>query len=130
MPNQVIATPDAPQSKDYSQAVKAGNTIYVAGTTGIDVATGEFAGPTFEDQARQALLNVQTILRAAGAELADVVMVHTLLARTEHAGPLCDVFEEFFPDVRPPRCISRIGVEREGLLVSLAVVAVIDSNGR
>ena len=126
MPNQVISTPDAPQSSDYSQAVKAGNTIYVAGTTGVDVTTGTFAGPTFEDQARQALRNVQTILRAAGAELTDVVMVHTLLARTEDAAPLCDVFEEFFPDVRPPRCVSRIGVERPGLLVSLAVVAVND----
>jgi 2-iminobutanoate/2-iminopropanoate deaminase len=125
MPNQVISTPDAPESADYSQAVKAGNTIYVAGTTGVDVATGTFAGTTIEAQGRQALLNVQTILRAAGAELADVVMVHTLLARTEDAAPLCDIFEEFYPDVRPPRCVSRIGVERPGLLVSLAVVAVI-----
>ncbi len=126
MPNQVISTPAAPQSADYSQAVKAGNTVYVAGTTGVDVATGTFAGTTIEVQARQALLNVQTILRAAGAELDDIVMVHTLLARSDDAGPLCDVFEEFFPDVRPPRCVSRIGVDRPGLLVSLAVVAVID----
>jgi 2-iminobutanoate/2-iminopropanoate deaminase len=125
MPNQVISTPDAPEYPDYSQAVRAGNTIYVAGTTGVDVATGTFAGTTIETQGRQALLNVQTILRAAGAELADVVMVHTLLARTEDAAALCDVFEEFFPHVRPPRCVSRIGVERAGLLVSLAVVAVI-----
>ena len=125
MPNLVISTPDAPASTHFSQAVKAGNTIYVAGTTGIDVATGTFAGATIETQARQALLNVQTILRAAGADLADVVMVHTLLARTEDAVPLIDIFEEFFPDVRPPRCVSRIGVERPELLVSLAVVAVI-----
>jgi hypothetical protein len=40
MPNQVISTPDAPESTDDSQAVKAGNTIYVAGTTGVDVTTG------------------------------------------------------------------------------------------
>lgn len=126
MPNQIISTPDAPQSADYSQAVMAGNTIYVAGTTGVDVATGAFAGTTIEVQARQSLLNVQTILRAAGAELSDVVMVHTLLANSDDAAALCDVFEEFFPDVRPPRCISRIGVDRPGLLVSLAVVAVID----
>jgi 2-iminobutanoate/2-iminopropanoate deaminase len=125
MPNQIISTPDAPQSVDYSQAVRAGNTIYVAGTTGVDVATGTFAGTSIETQGRQALLNVQTILRAAGAELGDVVMVHRLLARSEDAAPLCDVFEEFFPDVRPPGCVSRIGVDRPGLLVSLAVVAVI-----
>src|SRR5580698_5986697 len=101
MPNQVISTPDAPdESPHCSQAVKAGNTIYVAGTTGVDVTTGTFAGPTIEAQVRQALLNVQTILRAAGAELSDVVMVHTLLARTEDAGVVRDVFEEFWPEAR------------------------------
>jgi 2-iminobutanoate/2-iminopropanoate deaminase len=125
MASEIISTPDAPESADHSQAVKAGNTVYVGGTTGVDVATGSMAGETTELQVRQALLNVQTILRAAGAELSDVVMVHTLLAKTDDAAIVCDVFEEFWPEVRPPRCVSRIGVERPGLLVSLAVVAVI-----
>jgi len=110
----------------YSQAVKAGNTVYVAGTTGVDVTTGEFAGPTAKDQARRALLNCQAILRAAGAELSDAVMVHTLLMRPEDADDLVEVFDEFFPDVRPPRCVSKIGVDRPGLLVSIAMVAVTD----
>jgi hypothetical protein len=38
MPREIISTPEAPQSPMYSQAVKAGHTIYVAGTPGIDVA--------------------------------------------------------------------------------------------
>ncbi|MBX6749005.1 MAG: RidA family protein [Micromonosporaceae bacterium] len=124
MPRQVISTPDAPEYPTYSQAVKVDNTIYVAGTTGVDVATGEFAGPTIQDQARQALRNCQAILRAAGAELSDVVMVHTLLMRPEDADNLTEVFNEFFPDVRPPRCVSKIGVDRPGLLVSIAMGAV------
>lgn len=126
MPREIISTPDAPEFPSYSQAVKAGNTVYVAGTVGIDVRTGEFAGPTIEDQTRQALLNCQTILRAAGAELSDAVMVHTLLLRSEDADGVMAVFDEFFPDVRPPRCVSRIGVDRPGLLVSIAMTAVID----
>jgi len=126
MPRQVISTPDAPVYPTYSQAVKVDNTIYVAGTTGVDVTTGEFAGPTIQDQARQALRNCQAILRAAGAELSDVVMVHTLLMRPEDADSLTEVFNEFFPDVRPPRCVSKIGVDRPGLLVSIAMVAVTD----
>jgi 2-iminobutanoate/2-iminopropanoate deaminase len=124
MPKEIICTPEAPQSPMYSQAVKAGHTIYVAGTPGIDVTTGEFAGPTAKEQARQALLNCQAILRAAGAELSDAVMVHTLLMRPEDADDLAEVFGEFFPDVRPPRCVSKIGVDRPGLLVSIAMVAV------
>jgi 2-iminobutanoate/2-iminopropanoate deaminase len=110
----------------YSQAVKAGNTIYVAGTTGVDVTTGELAGPGLKEQARQSLLNCQAILRAAGAELSDAVMVHTLLMHPEDADDLAEVFGEFFPDVRPPRCVSKIGVDRPGLLVSIALVAVTD----
>jgi 2-iminobutanoate/2-iminopropanoate deaminase len=126
MPKEIISTPEAPQSSAYSQAVKVGDMIYVAGTTGVDVATGQFAGATIKEQARQSLLNCQTILRAAGAELSDAVMVHTLLMRPEDADDLAEVFNEFFPEVRPPRCVSKIGVDRPGLLVSIAMVAATD----
>ena len=87
---------------------------------------GRFAGATVKEQARQSLLNCQAILRAAGATLSDAVMVHTLLLRPEDADDLAEVFGEFFPDVRPPRCVSKIGVDRPGLLVSIAMVAVTD----
>jgi 2-iminobutanoate/2-iminopropanoate deaminase len=124
MSKEIICTPEAPQSPMYSQAVKAGDTIYVAGTPGIDMTTGKFAGPTAKEQARQSLLNCQAILRAAGAELSDAVMVHTLLMRPEDADDLAEVFDEFFSGVRPPRCVSKLGVDRPGLLVSIAMVAV------
>jgi 2-iminobutanoate/2-iminopropanoate deaminase len=126
MPKEIISTPDAPQSPMYSQAVKAGNTVYVAGTIGVDVTTGQLAGPGIKEQARQSLLNCQTILRAAGAALSDAVMIHTLLMHPEDTDAIIEVFDEFFPDVRPPRCVSKIGVDRPGLLVSIAMVAVID----
>ncbi len=71
------------------------------------------------------MLNCQAILPAAGAELSDVVMVHTLLLRSEDARTVGEVFTDFFPDVEPPCCVSRIGVDRPGLLVSTAMVAVI-----
>jgi 2-iminobutanoate/2-iminopropanoate deaminase len=126
VPKEVVSTPDAPEYPSYSQAVKAGNTVYVAGTVGVDVTTGELAGPTVTEQTRQSLLNCQAILRAAGAELADAVMVHTLLLRPEDADDVAAVFEEFYPDVRPPRCVAKLGVDRPGILVSIAMVAVVD----
>jgi 2-iminobutanoate/2-iminopropanoate deaminase len=106
--------------------MKVNDTIYVAGTIGLDVATNELAGTTVQKQTRQSLLNCQAILRAGGAELADVVMVHTLLLRPEDADGVVDVFDEFFPTIRPPRCVSKLGVDRPGILVSLAMVAVTD----
>jgi 2-iminobutanoate/2-iminopropanoate deaminase len=126
MPRQVISTSEAPEYPWYSQAVKVGNTIYVAGTIGVDVTTGEFAGPTVGEQARQSLLNCQAILRAAGAQLRDAVMITCLLLHPEDADDLSEVFDEFFPEVRPPRCVSKLGVDRPGLLVSIAMVAATD----
>ena len=126
MAREIISTAKAPEYSSYSQAVKVDNTIYVAGTVGVDVATGEFAGPTVQEQARQSLLNCQAILRAGGAELSDAVMVHTLLLHPEDADGLIEVFDEFFPDRRPPRCVNKLGVDRPGLLVSIAMVAITD----
>jgi 2-iminobutanoate/2-iminopropanoate deaminase len=114
MPREVISTPHAPEYASYSQAVKAGNTIYVAGTVGVDVATGELAGSTVREQTRQALLNCQAILRAGGAELSDAVMVHTLLLRPDDADAVVGVFEEFYPDVRPPRCVAKLVSTAQG----------------
>jgi 2-iminobutanoate/2-iminopropanoate deaminase len=53
-------------------------------------------------------------------------MVHTLLLRPQDADSVNEVFAEFFADVRPPRCVSKLGVDRPGILVSIAMVAVID----
>ncbi len=127
MPKQSISIPEAPEYEPgYSQAVRAGNTVYVGGTMGVDPATGEFAGPTVREQTRQSLINCQAILRAAGADLGDVVMVNTLLQRSEDAPIVSEVFTEFFPELEPPRCVSRIGVDRPGLLISIVMTAVID----
>ena len=127
MSRSTVSTANAPAAPPtYSQAVKVGNTIYVAGTTGIDVKTGEQAGPTVQEQTRQSLRNCDAVLRAGGGRLSDAVMVHTLLLRPEDADGVNEVFDEFFPDVRPPRCVSKIGVDRPGILVSIAMVAVID----
>jgi 2-iminobutanoate/2-iminopropanoate deaminase len=44
----------------------------------------------------------------------------------EVADGVNEVFDEFFPDVRPPRCVSKLGGDRPGILVSIAMVAVTD----
>ena len=77
---EVISTPDAPHSPLCSQGIKAGGHISVSGLVGVDVTTGQVAGPTIQQQTRQALANCEAVLKAAGASLADVVEVGILLA--------------------------------------------------
>src|SRR3984885_16294301 len=73
MTRHIIRTPDAPSSALYSQAIKAGSTVYVSGTVGVDPKTNQLAGSTIQEQTRQALANCESILPAAGAALPDGV---------------------------------------------------------
>jgi 2-iminobutanoate/2-iminopropanoate deaminase len=60
---EIISIDEAPSSPLFSQAVKAGPHIYVSGLVGIDMSTGNLAGPTIQDQTRQALINCQAVLQ-------------------------------------------------------------------
>jgi 2-iminobutanoate/2-iminopropanoate deaminase len=94
---KVIDTPNAPSSPLYSQAVKAGQHVYVSGLVGIDVSTGNLAGSTIQEQTRQALTNCQAVLQAAGATLADVVEVGVLLTNASDFAGMNDEYATWFP---------------------------------
>ena len=121
---QIIRIPDAPQSPLYSQAIKVGSTIYVTGVPGIDPKTKKVAGPTIQEQTRQALNNCQNILRAAGATLQDVVDVQVLLARPEDFAGLNEEYAKFFPTDPPARSVARLGPDLGEIIVSIRLVAV------
>ena len=72
MSRQVLTTDNAPSSPLFGQGVKVGSVVYVSGMTGTDVTTGKLAGPTIQDQTRQAIRNCAAILAAGGAALDDV----------------------------------------------------------
>src|SRR6202795_3635835 len=98
---EIISTPNAPSSPLYSQAVKAGQHIYVSGLVGIDVSTGNLAGPTIQEQTRQALTNCEAILHAAGATLDDVVEVGVLLTNPTDFAGMNQEYATWFP-AEPP----------------------------
>jgi 2-iminobutanoate/2-iminopropanoate deaminase len=124
MTRQIIQTPEAPSSPLYSQAIKAGSWIYTSGIVGLDPATRQMAGTTIQEQTRQAILNCQSILRAGGATLADVVDVHVLLARSTDFAGLNEEYAKFFPTEPPSRAVARLGVEIPNVLVSIKMIAV------
>lgn len=125
MTKEIIRTPDAPQSPLYSQAVKVGSTVYVTGMAGIDPKTNKPAGTTIQEQTRQAIVNCEKILQAAGAGLADVVEVQALLARPDDFAGLNEAYAAFFPTDPPVRSVARLGPEIPNLLVSIRMTAVL-----
>jgi 2-iminobutanoate/2-iminopropanoate deaminase len=125
MAREIIRTDSAPSSPLYSQGVKAGQTIYVSGMPGIDPETGALAGPTIQEQARQAIANCANAVAAGGGSLDDVVEVGVLLTNPEDFAGLNEVFAEVF-DVDPPtRYVAKLGVVLPDVLVSVRMTAVL-----
>ena len=83
------------------------------------------AGSTIQDQTRQALLNCENILRAAGAKLENVVEVLVLLAKPDDFAGLNDEYAKFFPSDPPTRAVAKLGVEVPNVLVSIKMTAVV-----
>jgi 2-iminobutanoate/2-iminopropanoate deaminase len=125
MPRQTIRNANAPASPLFSQAVRAGNLVFVSGTAGVDPATQKVAGPTIQEQTRQAILNCRNILIATGATLEDVVEVQALIARPEDFAGLNEAYSSFFAADPPARSVARLGPELPGILVSIRMTAVI-----
>ncbi len=109
----------------FSQGVRAGSQVFVSGTTGIDPATGAFAGDTIQEQTRQALTNCEAILRAGGAGLDDVVEVGILLTRSEDFDGLNEEYARWFGSEPPTRYVARLGVDVPDLLVSIRMTAIL-----
>lgn len=122
---ETITAPDVPSSPLYSQAVRAGNHVYVSGMVGVDVATGAVAGPTIQEQTRQALANCEAILRAAGATLDDVVEVGVLLTSPADFTGMNEEYATWFRSAPPARYVAKLGVELPGILVSIRMTAFV-----
>ncbi len=125
MKKQTIHAQGVPGSPLFSQAVKIGTTIYVSGIVGIDPKTGQLAGSTIQEQTRQALLNCDSILRAGGANLENVVDVLVLLARPSDFAGLNEAYAKIFPTDPPARAVGKLGVELANVLVSIKLTAVL-----
>lgn len=123
---QIVSTADAPSSPLYSQAVKAGGLIYVSGLVGIDVITGGLAGPTIQQQTRQALANCRAVLRAADAGWEDIVEVGVLLTNPADFAGMNKEYATWFPSTPPTRYVAKLGVELPGVLVSIRMTAFAD----
>lgn len=125
MSNIAIHTENAPAAiGPYSQAIQAGNTIYVSGQLPIDPATGAFAGNDIASQTRQSLTNMKNILQQAGAGMCDVVKTTVLLADIADFAAMNAVYAEFFTAPFPARAAFQVACLPKNALVEIECVAV------
>ena len=123
MPRQIIRTDQAPKALSYSQAVKAGGLVFVAGQGPFDPVTGEVSGETIQEQTRQCLRNVETILAAAGSSLAKVVSATFILAEESDFAGMNEEWVKWFPIDPPARQGAKLPIRPKGMKVSIAVIA-------
>lgn len=124
--NTAVSTEKAPAAiGPYSQAVHAGNTVYVSGQLPIDPATGAFAGEDIRAQTRQSLTNIRSILEAVGADMSKVVKTTVLLKNIADFAAMNEVYAEFFAAPYPARAAFQVAALPKDALVEIECVAVI-----
>ena len=121
---KAIATEKAPAAiGPYSQAVKAGDFIYVSGQLPIAPATGAFASDEIKGQTKQSLTNIKAILEAEGLDMSAVVKTTVFMKDLAGFGDMNGVYAEFFNEPYPARAAFQVAALPKDALVEIEVVA-------
>lgn len=122
---QIIATENAPAAiGTYSQAVRAGNTVYISGQIPLDPATMEVCSQDFAAQATQVFENLKAVAEASGGSLQDVVKVSLFLTDLSNFPTVNEIMSQYFSEPYPARAAvgvkelpKAVQVEAEAILV-------------
>lgn len=125
MPIKAVSTEQAPAAiGPYSQAIAAGETLYISGQLPIDPATGSFAGDSIAAQTHQSLKNIQAILAGNGMDLSNVVKTTVLMQNIAEFGQMNEVYATYFTSPYPARAAFQVAALPKGAKVEIEAVAV------
>lgn len=123
---QNFNTTKAPSmSQVFPQAVIADKFIFLSGTPGLDLTSGQVVSNNFEDQIRQAFSNIKLILEDAGSSLSNVVKTTVFMVTGNDFSILNKVYSEFFPNNAPARSTPQVMPFPAGILVSVECIALL-----
>ncbi len=126
MQKTIVATPDAPQAiGTYSQAVKAGNTVYLSGQIGLDPATMQLV-EGIEPQIHQVFKNLKAVSEAAGGGLADMAKLNVFLTDLSHFAKVNEIMAQYFTQPYPARAAVGVASLPRGALVEADGILVLD----
>jgi 2-iminobutanoate/2-iminopropanoate deaminase len=120
-----INTENAPAAiGPYSQAIAAGEMIYVSGQLGLDQKTGKIIEGGIAAETKQALENIKAVLLAAGSGLAKVVKTDVYLADMGEFSKMNEIYASFFAEPYPARATVAVKTLPKNGQVEIAVIAV------
>lgn len=127
MAKQIIQTDQAPKAiGTYSQAVKAGNTVYLSGQIPLDPATMVLVEGGMDAQIRRVFDNLKAVAEAAGGGLKDVVKLNVFLTDLAHFSLVNEIMAEYFAAPYPARAAIGVAALPRGAGVEMDAVMVLD----
>ncbi len=122
---QYVATEKAPAALGpYSQAIAAGNMIFVSGQLPIDPAVGKITAQSIEDMTRQSLENGKAILESAGASLKDVAKVTIFIKDMNDFAQINGIYAEYFSEHKPARSTVEVARLPLDARIEIEMIAV------
>jgi reactive intermediate/imine deaminase len=110
----------------YSQAVQAGNTVWLSGQIPLDPTTMEVAADDIEGQTRQVFDNLRAVALAAGGDLADMVKLNISMTDLAHFAKVNAVMAEYFDQPYPARaCVGVASLPRD-VMIEIEAIMVLD----
>jgi 2-iminobutanoate/2-iminopropanoate deaminase len=125
---QPIQTTGAPRAiGPYSQAIKTGNLVFCSGQIGLVPEAGKIVEGGIAAETERALMNLEAVLKEAGASLRHVVRTTVFLADMKDFEAMNEVYGKFFGDHRPARSTIQAGALPRGARVEIDVIATLDA---
>jgi 2-iminobutanoate/2-iminopropanoate deaminase len=126
---KIISTPDAPAAVGpYSQAVRAGSTIYCAGQIPLDPKSGQIVSGGIEAQTRRVLDNITAVLKAEGLTFENIVKTTIFLMDLNDFQTVNEIYGAYFKNEPPARSTVQAAGLPKGARVEIEVIAVADDN--
>ncbi len=126
MEQQSIKSQQAPEPiGPYSQAIRLGQLVYLSGQTGTDPGTSKLVADDIESQTRQAMKNLESILRATGSSLKQVVKTTVFLTDLSEFKAMNAVYARSFVEMPPARSTVQVAGLPGGAKVEIEAVAFI-----
>jgi 2-iminobutanoate/2-iminopropanoate deaminase len=122
---QAVTTPQAPAAiGPYSQAIKFGSMLFLAGQIALDPKTSELRGSSIEEQTQQVIENLRAVLKANGMGLDDVVSTTVYLTDLNEFSRMNGVYATFFKDTPPARATVQVARLPRDARVEIAAIAM------